>query len=139
MQTHVQLVSLVSYIHTLEEACRFLSKNQKKQSNYDMDSVAPVHVMTKGNDKLALAQHLQYILNMYQEDYDPNNHVDYFPFSMNGERLDCRLNSDNQKKSIDVSEDLLTAMNERGYTDNMPEQHYELYALYRPKRNEKFQ
>jgi hypothetical protein len=91
MQTHVQLVLLVSYIHTLEEACHFLSKNQKKQSNYDMDSVAPVHVMTKGDNKLALTHHLQHILNMYREDYDPKNHVDYYPFSVNGERIDCQL------------------------------------------------
>jgi hypothetical protein len=134
---NVQLVSLVSYIHTLEEACRFLSKNQKKKSNYDMDSVAPVHVMSEGDNKLALTHHIQHILNMNREDYDPNNHVDYYPFSMNGKRIDCRLNSNTKKN--DMSEDLLTAMNGRGYTNIVPEQHYELYALYRPKRSGKFQ
>jgi hypothetical protein len=63
-----------------------------------MDSVAPVKVMTeKGAERLKFFQQIQHVLNMFRDDYDANNHVDYFPFSINGELNDVSLNTDAQK------------------------------------------
>jgi hypothetical protein len=64
-------------------------KKQKKRPIEEKEYVPTVNVLIDSGTKLLFSQHFQHILNIYQENYDEENAIDYFPFSVNGDCYDA--------------------------------------------------